>query len=237
MKLENRSKHMKRCLRYMIKKILITGVNSGVGFYLAKKLSRKFKIIGLSRSNNNIKKINSKNFSFNKVDLSRVEEIDSLKKTKNIDCLINNASIFKQKNFKNLTTAEILSIIQTNLIGTILLTRKILKENNLKKIINIISVSGLNGIKNQTIYSSSKHGLKGFFESLNYEIGKKTKIYNIYPGGINTELWNNYKNIKNKKAKNFLNPNDIFSLVFFLINQNNNAIYKNIVLFPDNDFH
>lgn len=237
MKLENRSKHMKRCLRYMIKKILITGVNSGVGFYLAKKLSRKFKIIGLSRSNNNIKKINSKNFSFNKVDLSRVEEIDSLKKTKNIDCLINNASIFKQKDFKNLTTAEILSIIQTNLIGTILLTRKILKENNLKKIINIISVSGLNGIKNQSIYSSSKHGLKGFFESLNYEIGKKTKIYNIYPGGINTELWNNYKNIKNKKAKNFLNPNDIFSLVFFLINQNNNAIYKNIVLFPDNDFH
>ena len=237
MKLENRSKHMKRCLRYMIKKILITGVNSGVGFHLAKKLSRKFKIIGLSRSNNNIKKINSKNFSFNKVDLSRVEEIDSLKKTKNIDCLINNASIFKQKDFKNLTTAEILSIIQTNLIGTILLTRKILKENNLKKIINIISVSGLNGIKNQTIYSSSKHGLKGFFESLNYEIGKKTKIYNIYPGGINTELWNNYKNIKNKKAKNFLNPNDIFSLVFFLINQNNNAIYKNIVLFPDNDFH
>lgn len=237
MKLENRSKHMKRCLRCMIKKILITGVNSGVGFYLAKKLSRKFKIIGLSRSNNNIKKINSKNFSFNKVDLSRVEEIDSLKKTKNIDCLINNASIFKQKDFKNLTTAEILSIIQTNLIGTILLTRKILKENNLKKIINIISVSGLNGIKNQTIYSSSKHGLKGFFESLNYEIGKKTKIYNIYPGGINTELWNNYKNIKNKKAKNFLSPNDIFSLVFFLINQNNNAIYKNIVLFPDNDFH
>lgn len=221
----------------MIKKILITGVNSGVGFNLAKKLSRKFKIIGLSRSNNNIKKINSKNFSFNKVDLSKTEEIDSLKKTKNIDCLINNASIFKQKDFKNLTTAEILSIIQTNLIGTILLTKKILKENNLKKIINIISVSGLNGIKNQTIYSSSKHGLKGFFESLNYEIGKKTKIYNIYPGGINTELWNNYKNIKKKKAKNFLSPDDIFSLVFFLIKQNNNAIYKNIVLFPDNDFH
>lgn len=221
----------------MIKKILITGVNSGVGFNLAKKLSRKFKIIGLSRSNNNIKKINSKNFSFNKVDLSKIEEIDSLKKTKNIDCLINNASIFKQKDFKNLTTAEILSIIQTNLIGTILLTKKILKENNLKKIINIISVSGLNGIKNQTIYSSSKHGLKGFFESLNYEIGKNTKIYNIYPGGINTELWNNYKNIKKKKAKNFLSPDDIFSLVFFLIKQNNNAIYKNIVLFPDNDFH
>ena len=221
----------------MIKKILITGVNSGVGFYLANKLSRKFKIIGLSRSNNNIKKINSKNFSFNKVDLSKIEEIDSLKKTKKIDCLINNASIFKQKNFTNLTTAEILSIIQTNLIGTILLTKKILKENNLKKIINIISVSGLNGIKNQTIYSSSKHGLKGFFESLNYEIGKKTKIYNIYPGGINTELWNNYKDIKKKKAKNFLSPDDIFSLVFFLIKQNNNAIYKNIVLFPDNDFH
>ena len=75
--------------------------------------------------------------------MSKTEEIDSLKKTKNIDCLINNASIFKQKDFKNLTTAEILSIIQTNLIGTILLTKKILKENNLKKIINIISVSGL----------------------------------------------------------------------------------------------
>ena len=136
---------------------------------------------------------------------------------------------------------KIIEIINTNLIGTILLTKKILKDNNktLKKIINIISVSGLHGIKNQTIYSASKHGLKGFFNSLSQElINKNISITNLYPGGINTELWNKFGQKIKSKNKFFLKKKEVANLVEYIIkSENTNMIIKEIVFFPKNDWH
>ena len=222
----------------MIKKILITGTSSGLGYQIADGLSKKYNIIGLSRTIGKAKNIKKKKFEFLNLDLSNFKEFKKLDKIKDIDCVINNSAIFSLKNFESISQDEIIKTINVNMIGTILLTKKILKNNkNLKKIINILSVSGLNGIKNQAIYSATKHGLKGFFDSLSQEKINKVSICNIFPGGMKTDLWKNIKKVNKKKISKFLNTKEMLKLIEFLLIQKNSTIYKNITVFPNNDWH
>ena len=222
----------------MIKKILLTGTSSGLGFEVANSLSKKYEIIGLSRFIGKAKKIKKKKFKFISLDLFKPEELEKLNLIKNVECLINNSSIFSLKKFEKLKYEEIQKIINTNLIGTILLTKKIIEKNkNLKKIINILSVSGLNGIKNQALYSATKHGLKGFFDSLAQEKINSISINNIYPGGMKTELWKKINGIKKEKISQFLDTTDVSNLIEFVLNQKKTNIFKNITVFPHNDWH
>jgi short-subunit dehydrogenase len=46
----------------MIKKILVTGTSSGLGFKIADSLSKKYKVVGLSRSIGKASKIKKKKF-------------------------------------------------------------------------------------------------------------------------------------------------------------------------------
>tara|TARA_B100000989_G_C19530660_1_gene469567 strand:+ start:3186 stop:3851 length:666 start_codon:yes stop_codon:yes gene_type:complete len=221
-----------------MKKILVTGTSSGLGYQIAETLTKKYNIVGLSRSIGKAKNINKKKFKFINLDLSNFKEFEKLDKIKDIDCLINNSAIFSLKNFESISQDEIIKTININMIGTILLTKKILKNNKkLKKIINILSVSGLNGIKNQTIYSATKHGLKGFFDSLSQEKINQISIYNIFPGGMKTDLWKNIRKVNKKKILKFLNVSEISKLIEFLLTQKNSTIYKNITVFPNNDWH
>ena len=222
----------------MIKKILVTGTSSGLGYQIAKRLSKKYYIIGLSRSIGKAKNINKKKFKFINLDLSNFKELEKINEIKNIDCLINNSGIFSLKKFERVSQNEIINTININLLGTILLTKKILKNNKkLKKIINILSVSGLNGIKYQAIYSATKHGLKGFFDSLSQEKVNKISVSNIFPGGMKTELWKNITKVNKKKISKFLNTNEVTNLIDFLLKQKNSTIYKGITVFPNNDWH
>ena len=220
-----------------MKKILITGTSSGLGYQIAETLVKKYNIVGLSRSIGKAKNINKK-FKFINLDLSNFREFEKLNKIKHVDCLINNSAIFSLKNFESISEDEIIKTININMIGTILLTKKILENNKkIKKIINILSVSGLNGIKNQTIYSATKHGLKGFFDSLSQEKINQISIYNIFPGGMKTDLWKNVGQINKRKISKFLNVTEISKLIEFLLTQKNSIIYKNITVFPNNDWH
>lgn len=222
----------------MIKKILVTGTSSGLGFKIADSLSEKYKVVGLSRSIGKASKIKKKKFEYINLDISNFEDFKKLDKIKNIDCMINNSSIFSLKKFENTSNDVIIKTINTNLIGTILVTKKILENNKrLKKIINILSVSGLSGIKNQAIYSATKHGLKGFFDSLSQEKINKISICNIFPGGMKTELWNNLTKVDKKKISKFLDTNEVSNLIEFLLKQKNSTIYKSITVFPNNDWH
>lgn len=221
-----------------MKKILITGTSSGLGYQIAQTLVKKYNIVGLSRSIGKAKNINKKKFKFINLDLSNFREFEKLNKIKHVDCLINNSAIFSLKNFENISEDEIIKTININMIGTILLTKKILENNKkIKKIINILSVSGLDGIKNQTIYSATKHGLKGFFDSLSQEKINQISIYNIFPGGMKTDLWKNVGQVNKRKISKFLNVTEISKLIEFLLTQKNSTIYKNITVFPNNDWH
>ena len=228
----------------MIYSFLITGTSSGLGYELARNLLlNKHKVIGISRTLGKSKEfIKNKNFKFYKYDLSNINGIPNLVKNiitkdNNINTLINNSSKFSLSPDNKISDDKLIKIFHTNVFGTIILTRNMMKNNpNLKKIFNILSVSGLNSKINQAVYSSSKHALKGYFDSLMQENINKKLIINFYPGGMKTELWNN-KKLDSKKISKFMDPQNVAKFILYHLNLPNDIYLKEVTFFPKNDWN
>ena len=221
-----------------MKTIVITGANKGVGLTLVKHFISDFKVVALSKSYDNLINVKSDNLTFHCVDVSDLSRMkDVFKSITNIDYLINCAAVFESQTLLKQSFDKIEEIIDVNLKGTLFSTKLTLDKMKKGRIINISSVSGLHGIENQSVYSSTKHSLNGLQESLNFELIKKgIQVTNINPGGINTPLWNKNNPYKGDVNK-LLTPEDILKTVKFILDFRENVVIKNITLFPDNEIH
>lgn len=229
--------------------IVVTGASSGVGLEISKLFVKNgWKVIGLARSLIKLKSLKSelgKNFDFLEVDISSSDAVknafDSIHKNINvIDVLVNNAAVFMMKPLSESTVNDIDHIIDINLKGSMYCTLNALKmiRPNVGRIINIGSVAGEHGIKNQSIYCASKFGLNGFAEALSQELSiSGISLSTICPGGINTELWNTGNPYPGGDISKLLLAYDIAKLVEYITMQPNNVILKKIVAFPSNEWH
>lgn len=220
-------------------KVVITGATGGVGNSLTKHfLEKNWEVTALVRDKNKLSESHSDNLKCIEVDIKNFESVKkAFGKINNIDLLINNASVFISKEFKNCNEGDINNIIDTNLKGTMYCTLEALKVMKKGRIINISSVSGLHGIENQSIYSASKFGLMGFSDSLAQETTRKNiLISNICPGGINTPLWNE-NNKYPGNVNDIIQSDDITKCVEFIYNLPDNMVLKNITTFPKCEWH
>jgi len=211
------------------KTILITGGNSGLGFEIAKILLEKgSKIIILgkdkTRTKDALQKLNSNSVSTIVCDLRNLSEIEkAAKKIKKLDVLVNCAGIIAYQPLEKHDSQNIKDILDTNLLGTVYMTRSILplmKKNNSGTIMNISSTSGLptGGHAYESVYMASKYGVAGFTEGLKKEISeekKKIRILGFYPGGMKTELF--AKSGLKKDTSSFMDPKEIAKIVVFIL--------------------
>jgi NADP-dependent 3-hydroxy acid dehydrogenase YdfG len=99
-------------------------------------------------------------------------------------------------------------------------------------------VSGLQGIENQAVYSASKHALSGFMTALAQEVKDEgVAITNLYPGGIDTDLWKRLPEEYDLDVSQFMQPQDISNVVKFVLRLPNHLILKEMTFFPTNDWH
>ena len=227
------------------KTILITGANSGVGYAMCEHfLDYGYNVIGVSRSTNKLEKLNHEKFSIYKLDICEKDDIiktvNQIVATETVDVLINNAAVFESKSLVEQSYDSMSAMIDTNLKGTIMMSKAVLPSmlsRGCGKIINISSVSGCRGILNQAVYSATKHALAGFAESLNYElIPKGLQMVNICPGGIDTELWNQDNPYGGNKSR-LLKPEDIAKTAHYIVDSPDRIIFKNLIMFPSNEIH
>ena len=219
--------------------VVITGISSGVGEALTKKfLTLGYNVFGLVRNLTKTYDVfgDVNGLTVIECDVSDSESvINAFKQIDNIDILINNASVFVSSNFTETTQVDINTVLDTNLKGTINCTLQSLDKMESGRIINIGSVSGTHGIKNQAIYSSSKHGLIGFSNSLAQEL-EKINITTICPGGINTPLWSK-DNEYDGDVNDLLSTKDIVDTVLFITNLSDSVVVKEIIMFPKCEWH
>ena len=181
--------------------IIITGASSGLGFQIAKSLSKyNSKIIICSR---NIKKIKSKfvlkkNVILKKVDVQKPNEVKKfinfvIKKYKRIDILINNAGIAKNVEIEKIDYKLIDKVFKTNLSAAFLFVKysiPIMKKNNFGRIVNISSGGSINCAPGYSLYSASKAGLNTLAKSASNElINFNIKINTLSPGPVKTPMF------------------------------------------------
>ncbi|MFC1921606.1 SDR family oxidoreductase [Chloroflexota bacterium] len=229
--------------------IVVTGASSGVGLEIVKRfVDKKWSVIGLARNKDKLESI--KNTVDGKYSYYTADIRDNIQVSKafneiqkhygKIDILINNASVFKQEEFIECDAKDINNIIDTNLKGTMFCTHETIKlmKGNGGRIINIASVAATHGIINQAIYCASKYGIDGFAEALSQElIEEGILISTIYPGGIDTALWNEETNPYLGDLSKVLKPEDIVDMVEYIANLPGRVVLKKVVVFPSNEWH
>ena len=216
-----------------MKKILIvTGATSGLGKELLREaINRGFFVCNLARNKEKMNaleleyKENYKGFVGDVTDTDFVRQsISEISKLGDIYCLINCA---EKAIFKKATDYEgkDIDISLMGLKGMIACSTEVLKVKNEKdvKIVNIMSSAALKGNKNESVYCAAKWGERGYTEALKTEYkGTSVKIIGVFPGGMNTDFWNESRNyVSEEKSSTFMNPGDVAKVILDNINYNN----------------
>ena len=184
-----------------------------------------------------LKKVNSKNLSYQIVDVSdfdkineKLTEIESLHGK--IDIFINNAGVAGM----NTTVAEYPieewnKVINLNLNAVFYCCKAVvpfMEKNNYGRIVNIASIAGKEGNPNASAYSTSKAGVIGLTKSLGKELAQKNIAVNcVTPAAAKTRIFDqmteehiNYMLSKIPRNK-FAKVEELASLVTWLASEEN----------------
>ena len=227
-----------------LKVALVTGGTGGIGSSICKELAKKKIDVCFTYLKNKKKAIKLKKeilklgvkVEFFKMDNRNIISIKKalnffFKKNFKINILINNAGISQIKNLYKINQNDWDNMINSNLKGPFFLTKFFLtktKNYNWLRIINISSISGLNGGKFQIHYALTKAGLISLTKSLNNVYGKENFTINtIAPGLIRTKMIRTELNEK-KKSKieigEIKNPFDVAKKVLLIISEKSKHI-------------
>lgn len=226
--------------------VLVTGASSGFGEAICRLLVKSgYKVIGAARRIEKLQQLQTElgdAFYPLKMDVTKQKEVDnalqSLPVTFNeIDLLINNAGLaLGLKSADKANFDDWLTMINTNIVGLIYLTRKILPQMvaaNKGTIINIGSIAGTYPYPGGNVYGASKAFVKQFSLNLRADlIGTAIRVSNIEPGLCGeTEFSHIRFNGDDQKAASvyqgvqFVRPEDIANTVLWIYQQ---PAYMNI---------
>lgn len=132
-----------------------------------------------------------------KADVSSDDEVEAffgqvLEACGRIDVLVNNAGITKDGLIARMKTSDWDSVIDTNLKGSFLCIRSVVRpmmKQRDGRIINITSIAGVAGNPGQANYAASKGGLIALTKSAARELASRNITVNaVAPGYIETDM-------------------------------------------------
>lgn len=237
----------------MNKTVLVTGGAKGIG----RKIAEDFASLGYNvcinynTSENEAINLKDKLASLGhsviilKADISKKEEVNNMVEEiivnfGKIDVLVNNAGICNYDLFTDISDEEIKKIIDTNLIGTINVTKSVLNKSMIKNksgnIINISSIWGITGASCEVMYSLTKAGIIGFTKALAKELAiSNIRVNAVAPGVIDTEMISNLNQSEINNLKEEIpigrigSVEDVSNTVMFLASDKSSYITGQVI--------
>ncbi len=226
---------------------IVTGAKQGIGYEIAFSLAKKGCAVvlcsktGCEEIAEKFRKMNLKSIGV-KCDVSNKKDVEKLfektiKEFGKVDILVNNAGIYPFLSFEKMTEEDWNKVMDINLKGVFLCTKKateLMKENG--KIINISSISSMIGFKGLVHYCASKGGVNAFTRALALELApRKINVNAIAPGAIETPGAASPDEIKNRTIlqiplKRMGKPEDIANAVVFLASDESSYITGQVIV-------
>jgi len=222
--------------------MLITGTRKGIGKDLVTYYSKKnYYIIGCSRGSADFKLENYHHYKVNVSSEKSVKKmfLDIRKRYKKLDVLINNAGLASMNHVLLTPKSKAQEIIDTNFIGTFLMSReaaKIMKRGNFGRIINITSVGTQMKLEGEAIYTASKAAV----ENLTVVTSREFADYGITVNGVGPTpaLTDLIKFVPKNKIQNIIDElafdrltkmEDIINVINFFISKKSEYITGQII--------
>jgi hypothetical protein len=192
----------------MNKVVFITGISSGFGKSISKRLAQKgYVVYGTYRTACEVdSKVNAL-----QLDVTDKEGVNRcinqvLEKEGKIDILINNAGMHTGGPLEIISDDLIRLQMETNFMGAVHTVKAILPSMRRHKegtIVNITSIGGIMGLPFQGYYSAAKFALEGWSEALRMELRPfNIKVIAIEPGDFHTRNTANRINIHSANGDN-----------------------------------
>lgn len=193
-----------------MKVAVVTAGNKGIGLEITKKLvENNYKVIVGARSQFLEKEIEDK-ISFLKVDLTKYDGHqtlvkEALSKYGKLDLYVNNLGISDWRPIQKINEEFLNKLISTNIYSAFWgckASEKALQNGG--SIINISSIAGKRGSKNNSVYVATKFAMNGLTQSLAKELGSRNiRVNALCPVLIKTEglieaLKREYSPVSNK---------------------------------------
>ena len=179
-----------------------------------------------------------------KADVSNEVEVKDMvdkviSKFGNIDVLVNNASIAIDSDFISKDSNSFNEILNTNLVGTFLVSKEVskyMKENRSGIIINVSSTNGIDSMYVESLeYDASKAGVISLTHNLAEYLKPYVRVNCVCPGWVNTDmnkdLDNAYIEEENKRImlNRFAEPEEIANVIYFLATDEASYINNSII--------
>lgn len=190
----------------MTETVLITGASSGLGLETALTLARHgFRVVAGVFGPSETEVVEGCNRRENlgilavPLDITDANSIDravgfAAGSDGELFALVNNAGTRLRGCFEDLADSEIRRLFDTNVFGTMAMTRAVIPHMRARRrgrIVMITSVAGRMGSFGVSAYCATKFSQEGFAESLSQELSPwNIHVSIVEPGIIKTEAWN-----------------------------------------------
>ena len=234
------------------KNVLVTGGSRGIGRSTCLKFAKMGMNVVVNYKGNNeaamnvvneIANLGSKGLAI-MADVANPENVESMFKEisetfGDIDILVNNAGIINDGLLMRMSNEAWNEVITTNLGGAFYCTKAAIRSMLRKRwgrIINVVSVIGIEGNIGQANYAASKGGLIAFSKSIAKEVASRNITVNaVAPGYISTDIVEGISEevqaiIMSRIAQGRLgSPEEVASLINFLASEDAGYITGEVI--------
>lgn len=241
----------------MAKTVLVTGASRGLGREIAKLFAQNNYNVVINY-NNSLKEAECLKEELEhlyhvktllvKCNIANEEEVKNMiakikSEFSTIDVLVNNAGIALDNSLEEKTSLEFQSVLNTNVIGTFLVTKYSLEILKKGSIINIASTDGIDtGYIEDIDYNASKAGVISLTHDFASVCSPDIRVNCVAPGWINTDMTSNL-NPEFRKAETqkillnrFAEPKEVAEVVLFLASSKASYV-NNAIIRVDGGYH
>ncbi|SDO35518.1 NAD(P)-dependent dehydrogenase, short-chain alcohol dehydrogenase family [Paenibacillus sp. yr247] len=212
---------------------IVTGGGSGIG----KECVRLFAESGANvviadwneaEANRVAEEINNQHASLNRspraiavrTDVSKVKDVEllvakTLETYGGIDVLLNNAAVILPKHLEEIDEAEFDKVVAVNLKGVFLVTKHAIPfiKRNQGTIVNMASLNGLVGQRQNPVYAATKGGVIAMTKSLALDYAADgVRVNCVCPAGVMTPLLQEWTQMQDDPAMTVQALNDMHPL-------------------------